>query len=74
MSELVNQLRTAAAYLSLKSNTGSDKMLTNAADEIERLQVWLDAALKDRAFYKSCALSGEVPKDGDEPSAQGEPK
>ena len=25
---------------------------------------------KDKAFYKSCALSGEVPKDGDEPSAR----
>ena len=26
---------------------------------------------KDAAFYRSCALSGEIPEDGAEPSAQG---
>lgn len=29
----------------------------------------LKAAEKDRAFYKCCALSGEIPAEGSEPSA-----
>lgn len=39
--------------------------------EIKSLQKQLDDALKDRAFYKSCALSGERPASGAEPSAKG---
>ena len=34
------------------------------------LQAQLNVIARDRSFYKSCALSGEVPKDGDEPSAR----
>ena len=30
----------------------------------------LKAAKKDAAFYRSCALSGEIPTEGSEPSAQ----
>ena len=36
--------------------------------------LWLESRIaeleKDRAFYKSCALSGEDPKEGAEPSAR----
>lgn len=36
----------------------------------EMLRAELDAARKDLAFYKCCALSGEVPTEGAEPSAK----
>ena len=35
----------------------------------DALLVELEAAKRDAAFYRSCALSGEVPKAGSEPSA-----
>ena len=41
---------------------------------IEELERRIEELEEDRAFYKSCALSGEVPKDGDEPSARKEGK
>jgi hypothetical protein len=37
--------------------------------EIPALQAKLDGANQDIGFYKCCALSGEVPKEGSQPSA-----
>ena len=37
---------------------------------IAELEAKLELAQKDAAFYRCCALSGEVPTDGSEPSAQ----
>ena len=39
-------------------------------EALEKAERQLEAALEDRAFYKSCALSGEVPTEGSEPSAR----
>ena len=36
----------------------------------EAAQAELKAAYQDAAFYRSCALSGEIPIEGSEPSAQ----
>jgi hypothetical protein len=39
--------------------------------KIEQLEARLKSSQQDAAFYKCCALSGETPKDGAEPSAAG---
>ena len=39
------------------------------ANRIEQLQAQVDALQKDVGFYKCCALSGEIPKEGSQPSA-----
>ena len=36
---------------------------------LESLQDELNDSEKDKAFYRCCALSGEIPQDGSEPSA-----
>lgn len=38
-------------------------------ETLEKTRGELALTKADRAFYKTCALSGEVPKEGDEPSA-----
>jgi len=47
-----------------KAGVDDDKELDSAVVE---LQAELNAAKKNAAFYKSCALSGEQPEGGDEP-------
>lgn len=47
----------------------AERGLVWAQQEIERLEAELGLARQDAAFYKCCALSGEVPEDGVEPSA-----
>ncbi len=44
--------------------------LAKAKERITELTGWLDLARQDVGFYKCCALSGEIPEVGSEPSAQ----
>jgi hypothetical protein len=37
------------------------------AERIKQLETQLDEAQKNAAFYKCCALSGEIPTNGSEP-------
>ena len=37
--------------------------------QIKELKAQIKALKQDVAFYKCCTLSGEIPKDGSEPSA-----
>lgn len=57
ISELQKQIKDYASELSV------------AEAEFKALQTKLAASEKDVAFYKCCALSGETPKPGSEPSA-----
>ena len=43
--------------------------LSFVADYIEELEAELEEVRKDAAFYRCCALSGEVPEEGSQPSA-----
>lgn len=47
----------------------SEKEKDSDREQVDRYWSLIEALQKDRAFYKSCALSGEVPEEGAEPSA-----
>lgn len=51
------------------SHAGLRAIIQRLEAENEALQIELDYAHKDACFYKSCALSGEVPREGAQPSS-----
>ena len=61
MSDLIKRLRKAFNTFPIIEDSPVD-LFQEAADKLE-------AAEHDLAFYRCCALSGEVPKAGSEPSA-----
>lgn len=70
-AELVKQWerQIATPYADL-----SEKEKDSDREQVRRYWPLIEALSKDRAFYKSCALSGEVPEEGSEPSSIGEIK
>ena len=47
----------------------AEGFITYINNRIEQLQEQVAELAKDRAFFRSCALSGEIPECGSEPSA-----
>lgn len=48
----------------------TEKEKDSDREQVHRYWGLVESVLKDCAFYKSCALSGEVPEDGSEPSSK----
>ncbi len=64
--ETIEQLQTDLT----EEESISKQLVFDCRDQretIEQLQARVDGYRQNAGFYKSCALSGEVPKDGAEP-------
>ena len=65
--QLIDHIDELESALKQQKHAAEDHMW--AARGVPRLKAQIKTLKQDVAFYKCCALSGEIPKDGSEPSA-----
>ena len=63
------QAKLADKEKTLRTVQESNRILRLDRDVAKELQEQVAELAKDRAFFRSCALSGEIPECGSEPSA-----